>query len=300
MLLWVSITIFAAFMQTIRTAYQKDLKTTLSNDAITWLRYGVGFPFAALYFSAFCLLGQHIPDLNQDFIIYCMLGGIAQIAATYILVWLFSFRNFSVATMYAKTEGAIAALVGVLFFGKYIPFLGWIGIIISLMGVFFISLRKESLTLRGFVQDFFHKTSLIGLFAGLCFALAVLFFREANLSLSSGDFLVKAAMTLIFSTAFQAVAMTIWLFFKKRESFALAWQNKKKSFLVGITSIIGSIGWVSALALADAAYVKTVGQIELLFSLGMTHYYFKEKMTLFEILGMIFMIFGIVMLVTFS
>ena len=300
MLLWVLITIFAAFMQTIRTAYQKDLKSVLSNDAITWLRYGIGFPFAVLYFSLFLGLGYEIPDINQRFIIYCILGGAAQIAATYILVWLFSFRNFSVATMYAKTEGAIAAILGVLFFEKYIPILGWVGIFISVIGVFLISLRRETKGLLAILKDFTHKTSLIGLFSGLCFALAVLFFREANLSLTEGSFFVKAAMTLSVSTVIQAFAMTIWIGYKQKDSFKVAWDHKKKSLLVGFTSILGSIGWVTALALADAGYVKTVGQVELLFSLAMTHYYFKEKMTFFEILGMIFMIFGIVMLVYFS
>ena len=300
MALWVSVTIFAAFMQTIRTAYQKDLKSVLSNDAITWLRYGVGFPFALLYLLIFIIYGVDLPQLNNIFVIYCVLGGAAQIAATYILIWLFSFRNFSVATMYAKTEGVIAALLGVLFFEKYIPLLGWIGICISVIGVFLISIRKDNQGFSAFIKSFMHKNFLIGLLAGLCFALAVLFFREANLSLQEGSFLVKAAMTLCVSTVIQAATMTLWLGIKQRQSFALVWEHKKKSFLVGITSIIGSIGWVTALALADAGYVKTVGQVELLFSVAVTHYYFNEKMTLFEVLGMIFMIFGIVMLIYFS
>ena len=47
----------------------------------------------------------------------------------------------------------------------------------------------------------------------------------------------------------------------------------------------GVVCWFSAFALQNAAYVKAVGQIELIFSLVVTVLFFKEKITLREWIG---------------
>ena len=74
-------------------------------------------------------------------------------------------------------------------------------------------------------------------------------------------------------------------------------KNLKIMSLIGLTSIIGSIGWFTAFTLTNVAYVKTVGQIELLFSILITHKIFKEKFNRMEIIGGLLVIFSILILV---
>ena len=66
---------------------------------------------------------------------------------------------------------------------------------------------------------------------------------------------------------------------------------------MGVTSAIGSIAWFTAFALTQAAYVKTVGQVELLFSILVTQRIFKEGISRTEIFSIFLIIASIVILI---
>ena len=68
------------------------------------------------------------PQMNQKFLLFSLLAGIAQIVATILLAALFSRRSFAVSTVFAKTEALQIALLGVLFFGEAISPLGFLGV----------------------------------------------------------------------------------------------------------------------------------------------------------------------------
>ena len=54
-----------------------------------------------------------------------------------------------------------------------------------------------------------------------------------------------------------------------------------------------------AMTLENAAYVRTVGQIELVFSLLASTIVFKERSSRYEILGMLLIVLGIVILLAY-
>ncbi len=105
--LWIPITLVAAFFQNLRSALQKHLKDRLSTSGATFARFLFALPFAVLYLGALHLItGEAVPRLGVPFALYTMLGGLAQIVGTALLVSLFSLRNFAVGTAYSKTETA--------------------------------------------------------------------------------------------------------------------------------------------------------------------------------------------------
>jgi drug/metabolite transporter (DMT)-like permease len=67
--------------------------------------------------------------------------------------------------------------------------------------------------------------------------------------------------------------------------------------LVGQTSKAGSFCWLLAISLQNAAYVKAVGQVELLLSLLASVLFFKETVTRREMLGMALLVLSILALV---
>jgi drug/metabolite transporter (DMT)-like permease len=69
--------------------------------------------------------------------------------------------------------------------------------------------------------------------------------------------------------------------------------------MVSVVSILGSICWVTAFTIENASYVRTLGQIELIFSLAFSIMVFREKVTRLEVGGMIFIIGGIILLLFF-
>jgi drug/metabolite transporter (DMT)-like permease len=60
---------------------------------------------------------------------------------------------------------------------------------------------------------------------------------------------------------------------------------------------LGSLGWFTAFALTNAAYVRALGQIELVFSYLSAVFFFRERVTRMEVIGIAILVLGIVTLV---
>jgi drug/metabolite transporter (DMT)-like permease len=69
---------------------------------------------------------------------------------------------------------------------------------------------------------------------------------------------------------------------------------------VGVTSVIGSIGWFTATSFQNAAYVKALGQIEFFITLFITYRIFKEKISLVEFFGMFLIIASVMILLVWA
>ena len=114
-------------MQVTRTALQKRISRDLNDWAVTWIRYGFAMPWIVALWLAMIYVDVW-PQMNQKFLLFSLLAGIAQIVATILLAALFSRRSFAVSTVFAKTEALQIALLGVLFFGEAISPLGFLGV----------------------------------------------------------------------------------------------------------------------------------------------------------------------------
>lgn len=61
----------------------------------------------------------------------------------------------------------------------------------------------------------------------------------------------------------------------------------KRQVLISTTSCIGSIGWFSAMSLQAVPYVKTLGQIEVFFTLLIAVFWLKEGVGIKDMLALI-------------
>ena len=93
--------------------------------------------------------------------------------------------------------------------------------------------------------------------------------------------------------------MTAYMLWRERGQIAAIFRNLRFSFLVGLTGVAGSVCWFNAMTLENAAYVRTLGQIELILSLLTSYVVFKERSTRYEIIGMATIVIGIVILLLF-
>tara|TARA_Y100000590_G_scaffold81007_1_gene89977 strand:+ start:675 stop:1577 length:903 start_codon:yes stop_codon:yes gene_type:complete len=294
---WVFITIFAATMQTTRTSLQKSLTQNLSAEAITWVRYSFGLPVVIIYIIILNAAGLDIPEINRPFAIYCVAAGIFQIIATILLVSLFSHRNFAVSTAYAKTEAIQAAIIGSVLFGEYVNFFGSVAIAIGVLGVILISISENSITWKSLLLSIRQRSTFIGIACGGTFALDALLIREAILVLDNESSIMNAAFTLISLSTINLFILGSWIIYKDLSTFKKIKLFWKTSALVGLTSAIGSIGWFTGFALTQVAYVKTVGQIELLFSILVTQKIFKEGINKIELTAILAVSSSILLLI---
>lgn len=108
-------------------------------------------PFALAYLGFLHgVLGRPLPVPNMSFAVWAMVETMAQIAATFLLVHLFSFRNFAVGTAYSRTEPAQAALFALIFVGESVNGGTLAAIAISVAGVMLISVARTEVTLPPF------------------------------------------------------------------------------------------------------------------------------------------------------
>ncbi len=295
--LWIPVTLLAATIQAARTTLQKQLKATLRTNSITFVRYFYGLPFVLLYLGLVAALsGADPPAPNPRFLVGCLVAGVAQIAATSLLIHLFSYRNFAVGTTYSKTDVVQTAIIGVALFGESLGALASVGIVVSLAGVVTISAGRGRAGLAGLLAGWSDRTALIGVASGLGFAFAALFIRWGSLSLDTG-FAMRGAMTLAYMTAMQVVMLGAYIVLRERAEIGPILKSWRSSGMVGLLSAAGSAAWFTALTLQVAAYVRALGQVELILSLMISYLLFRERSTAAELIGMVTIVVGIVLLV---
>ena len=284
---WIIATLCAASFQTIRFTLQKILADgNLSPLGATYSRFIFAAPWIILFSLIFLLLTNvSIPDLESQFLLFAVGGGLAQILATVCVILVFKSRNFAVGITLKKTEVILTALVGLILIGEGVSTISMFLICLGGAGVFFLSKKVSSVDRSNF--SILNKSAVYGLLSGLLFAISAVCYRSATLSVVSDLVYLRAGFTLLIVILSQSFVMTIWLALFEPGQLKLVWLERKKGFWVGVTSLGGSFFWFTAFTLQNAAYVKAVGQIELIFSLLITTLFFKERILNREILGML-------------
>jgi len=295
--LWIPLTIAAAFMQNLRSAVQKHLKSRLSTAGASYVRFLYAMPFSLLYLWTLNTYGGYaLPEPNLKFLIYCFLGGLSQILFTFLLIYLFSFRNFAVGTTYSKTETIQVAILGLILLGDQISLLGAIAIAISLFGVMLLSAAQTEITLRNLLTNLFEKQTLIGLTCGAFLGASVVFYRGAALALGDSEVIIRAAFALGVAIVMQTIGMGLFLRIREPGQLTAVIRSWRPAVAVGISGTLASIFWFTAFTLQNAAYVRALGQIELLFTFTASVLFFKEKTTRLELVGILLIAIAIVIL----
>lgn len=295
--LWIPITIVAAFLQNVRSAMQKHLKGVMGTTGATFVRFGFGAPLAIAFVLILHVgVGYRIPSLNMSFLFWAMVGGLTQIAATFLLVYLFSFRNFAVGTAYSRTEPAQAAIFGLLFLSETASAGALLAIIISVVGVMLISVARTTVSAASLVTSVFSRNAMIGLASGMLFGIAAVAYRAASLALGGPNFMMQAAITLAVVIVFQAAIMFAWMVWKDPSEIGRIVKAWKPGLVVGVAGATASFGWFMAVTLQQAAIVKALAQIEMIFTFASSVFVFKESINRLEVAGCALIVAGILVL----
>jgi drug/metabolite transporter (DMT)-like permease len=289
---WILFTIMAAFMQAWRNAFQKQLSTSVDAYGTTLARF-LFSPLFAFSYLAFLYMQKPVTaavHFSDKFWFYIVIAGVSQIFATALMVMLFQQKNYAIGVGLAKSEAILAAIVGVIFLQEHLTTWGWVGVLIGAVAVFLLSKGRQHTELS-------MKTLMIGLGSGLCFAITSLLVREASLELTMLPFLHRAAWVLCCLISFQCIIMLLYLGIFSRETLYRMWQRLGLVFKVSVCSFLASVGWFSAMSMQTVAIVKTLGQVEILFSLLISAFFFKEKLVKTDHLGLWLVIVAAIMVI---
>ena len=288
--LWFAITIVAAFLQNARSLLQKRLTGDLSVNGAAYVRFMYAVPFAWAY--ALWLWGGEPQGFNATFFAYVTVGAVAQIVATSCLLAAFTTGNFAVGTAFSKTEAAQAAMVGLILLGEGVS--AWViaGIAVSLVGVVLLA---GEIQLRTLVRG--DRAMWLGLLAGTGFGLSAVGFRGASLALETGGYLERAGLTVMVSVTLQTILMGTYLALREPGQLRKAAASWRAAVWVGLIGTIASVGWFTAMTLKNAAVVRAVGQIELLFTLITSVWLLGERIKPREVAGIFLVVVGIWLLI---
>lgn len=294
---WILFTLLAAFAQNLRSALQRNLAAELTATGAAYVRFVYGLPLAGLYVLVLSqATGTPVPPLNGGFAAAVVLGGAAQVMAAVLLVRMFALRAFTVGTTFSKTETVQTAIIGQIALGERTGPYALAGILVSLAGVMALSMARMAVRPRALLAALVSPVALMGIGCGAGFAVASVAYRAAALSLSDmADPAMAAGLTLLWVLAWQSVLMTAWLAWRDRTSLRASFTRWRAAAPVGLASVIGSIGWFTAFALENAAHVKALGQIELVFALITSHFIFGERTHPVELAGMALVVAGLVL-----
>ncbi len=277
---WIVFTLLAAFMQSWRNALQSRLSADVNISGVTLARFLWASPIAALYLGSLYLWHPvALPTLSLSFIAYWLGASSMQIIATALMVQLFKLNNYAVGAGLAKSEALVAAILGMLFFGTSLSLFGWTGVLLGGIGVFLLSTQ-------GGVKGLSISTILLGLACGSSFALTSLWIREASLALQL-PFPHSAAWVLLLVISLQTLMLVIYLLIRDRTTLVTLWHKPKPTFFTSFTSCIGSLGWFSAMSLQTVPYVKTLGQVEIFFTMLISVFWLRQSVKIKDGLGLI-------------
>jgi drug/metabolite transporter (DMT)-like permease len=297
--LWIPITIAGAFLQNARSALQKHLAGRLTTLGATYVRFIYALPFAILYVAGLHYWGgMPLPQPNGLFVVYTLLGGFTQITFTFFLIWLFSFRNFAVGTTYSKTEVLQIAVLGYFILGDTLTAMTGLAVAVAVLGVLVLSAGQTKITAATLLTSLTEKPTLIGLASGAFLGASVVFFRGAGLSLAyEGSFVMVGAYALACALIVQTVGMGLFLFVRERRTLIDVFVQWRWSLTTGIVGVLTSMCWFTAFVLENAAYIRALGQVELIFTFAASVFFFHERTSRVEILGILLVVIGIVILI---
>lgn len=296
--LWIPITVAAAFMQNLRSAMQKAIKGRLSTAGAAYSRFVYALPLAILYLIGLLRFGDaDLPAANWQFLMYCALGGASQILFTVVLLWMFSFRSFAVGTTFSKLEVIVVAVMGAILLGDGVSTAAVVAIAIGAAGTVALSFNETKLTPSGLMRGLGERATAVGLLCAALLGASSVFYRGAILALESEHFLLAASYALTVALAMQTVMMGIWFLIYERDQLLRVFREWRRAAPVGLAGMLGSVFWFTAFSVQNAALVRAVGQIELVFTFLASIFVFREQVTRLEVIGTILIVSSILLIV---
>jgi len=292
-LLWIPFTLAGAAGQVSRNAMQRGLTGPLGTLGATHIRFLFGLPFAGIFLAgALVLTGDHLIYPRASFVPWLIVGGLAQIAGTALMLAAMKERSFVVATAYLKTEAIQAAVFGAVFLADHLTALKVLGTLVASLGVILTALKPGGM--EGFGN---WRPTLYGLFAASFMALSSIGYRGAILSFDGITFATAATITLVVALSMQTILLSAWLMWREPGTMTRIFQLWKASLAAGFLGAFASLFWFLAFALTPAANVRTLALIEVPVAQIAAYYGMKQSITLREVAGVVLILIGVAALI---
>lgn len=257
--LWVAVTLVAAAAQTARNATQSGLTARIGTLGATQVRFVYGLPFALVFLAGvLAVQGGPLPVPGAWSLGFAVMGALAQIGATALMLAAMQARGLAVATAWIKTEPVLIALMGAAVLGDVLtwPMIG--AVALATFGVLLMARPAGS--------PWALAPAVLGLSAAALFGLAAIGFRGAILALPKGGFVLRASVILCLSLALQVALLGVWMALRAPGVMAASLSLWRPSLAAGFLGAFASQFWFLGFALTSAANVRTLALVEVVFA----------------------------------
>jgi drug/metabolite transporter (DMT)-like permease len=290
--LWVPATLIASAGQVARNTMQRRLSETIGTVGATQVRFLYGFPFSLVFLAAMlALTGEPLPGPGPGFAPFILMGALAQILATGLMLAAMRQRSFSVVTALLKTEAVQIAVFGLVVLGDRLPALAIGAIVVATLGVVLVTWNPRT---AGDIRTGGVLPVALGLAAGAMFALSAVGFRGAILHLDAGSSFLRATTALAWSLFLQTAVLSVWLLAFDRPALMGSLREWRSSIAAGFVGAAASQFWFIGFALTAAANVRTLALVEVLMAQVVSRRVFAQAPSGRETLGMGLIVLGVV------
>lgn len=291
--LWAVFTVLASAAQTARNAMQRSLTETLGTIGATHVRFLYGFPFALVFLGlVHASVPAKAPTLHGTFWLWTLMGGLAQIGATALMLAAMRQRSFVVTTAYTKTEPVLVALFGVVLLGDHLNGYAWLAIVVATAGILLMSWKP------GAEQSM--RPALLGVASAALFGIAAVGFRGAIRSLDTDSFVLAATTTLACGLGVQTLVLSGYLAIADRANLVAIVKAWRVSVMAGFMGAFASQFWFLAFALETVAKVRTLALVEVLFAGIVSGAIIKQATSPRDAFGIVLIVAGVAVLLSYG
>lgn len=281
--MWVLLSLSAGSLQVLRNAASRALGRDVPHLLNTWARFTFLLPFVGAILLATALLWPW-PHLGAHFFAWTALCALFQSTANLCLVAAFRSVPFSRVVVLHKLEVAMAPFVGALCFGEVPSRLAVLGILLCVAGT--VALNAAQRPGAGLAQLLrLDRGSSFAFGSALSVVLASFFLKQATLTFVADNAAVPgdrvhflaALHALVHAAWMQSLVLLLWIRLRAPQQFAFLRTHRRGMLRLGAASAACSMCWFWAYSLQLVAYVKALGQIEVVVAALFSHFLLRER-----------------------
>lgn len=296
-MIWVLTTVCAAALQTARNITQRKLLDEIGAAGAAYVRFIYGAPFAVFGLAVVCaVLGETPVSLGVRALALIIAGGVAQIAATVLMLAAMRRRSFFATIALTKTEPLQIVVFALALGGERPGAIQALSVCLATVGVTLLSFAP--LPARAASEPLAARAGAVamGLLAASGFALSALAFRAAILAAGPGSIANRACTVLAATLAIQAALIVGLAAVADRRLLRAIAAEWRRSLPPGFAGALASMFWFLSFALRSAADVRTLDLIEVLFARLASRRLFGEGSAASELVGATLLVAGLVIL----
>jgi drug/metabolite transporter (DMT)-like permease len=280
-MLWIPVTVVAAFFQVARNAAQRGLLGGAGPWGATLTRFLFGFPFTlAFTLVVGAIVRPAAIHFTSPYLVYALTGALAQVLATASLLTSLHRAGFAVGTALQQSSLPLSGLLGWLVFHDRLSSAAWIGVAIATAGLVALSWPKARELDREAAGARPVSGAIFALLSGLLFGFSLNAYRHASLVIAPGHPLFAAGFTVTFTQGVQSLALGAILAVRHPATVEAVLTEWRRSLTAGFCGALASTAWGFALVLAPAAPVRAVGVVEAPIAALVGRRMFAERLTL--------------------